>query len=255
MESFYCGIISDCQEWGQLSLAVQDIIHPNAEPTIPMLKVAFRHRGLPQSFAQMMEYTPHMMELAKQMGTRPPGVNSTDVPPDVMRQYLILKGNEWLNNATSPTQSPQPFEMHQKIPQSSLFQQEALPAPITPETAFTNNLNRRRNMPQEDPALQRLRELQFLQALFNMNNPPEGGQASGTQGQVPPLIRRMQDLRREMTDYLTENPLFALSMSSPGLQSNPNFKDMMTYKMMMDMELSPQQMFAMNHLLQLSQKK
>lgn len=87
---------TDCQEWGLLSRAVTEIVHPKAKPTLPMIQIAFKQNGLPKSFADMMEYTPHFVDLAMQMGVKPPGKKNDTVTAEEMKHYLILRGNEWV---------------------------------------------------------------------------------------------------------------------------------------------------------------
>lgn len=60
-----------------------------------MIQIAFKQNGLPKSFAELMEYTPHFVDLAMQMGVKPPGKNGT-VTAEEMKHYLILRGNEWV---------------------------------------------------------------------------------------------------------------------------------------------------------------
>ena len=89
-----------CQEWGLLSDAVKAIVHPNAKPSIPMVQTAFKQRGLPRSFQEMMEYTPYMVKLALQTGIQPKGAGGK-YTADSLRQYLIRRGSEWMRNQSN----------------------------------------------------------------------------------------------------------------------------------------------------------
>lgn len=83
----------------QLTSAVRSIVHPNAQPTPAMMAIATRQGAPPRTFLQMLEYTPHFVDLAMRMGVRPPGVNGT-VSPQVMREYMIARGNQWMQQQT-----------------------------------------------------------------------------------------------------------------------------------------------------------
>ncbi|XP_060574367.1 uncharacterized protein LOC132732036 [Ruditapes philippinarum] len=79
----------------QLQSAVRQIVHPNAQPTPEIMAIATRQGAPPTTIAQMLEYTPFLVNLAMQMGVRPPGSNGT-VTHEALRNYIIARGNQWM---------------------------------------------------------------------------------------------------------------------------------------------------------------
>lgn len=106
------------QAWGQLSKAVEAIVHPNAKPTLPMVNIAFTQKGLPQSFAEMIEYTPHMVDLAMKMGIEAPGYHGK-TNPVALAHYLVHRGNEWLQNQSNNAANSSITSMNSMPPTST----------------------------------------------------------------------------------------------------------------------------------------
>lgn len=79
----------------QLQSAVRQIVHPNAQPTPEMMAIATRQGAPPATLAQMLEYTPFLVNLAMQMGVKPPGTNGT-VTHQALREFIIARGNQWM---------------------------------------------------------------------------------------------------------------------------------------------------------------
>jgi hypothetical protein len=79
----------------QLTAAVREIVHPQATPSLPMMAIATRHDGPPTTMVQMLEYTPLFVQLAMQMGVKPPGTNAT-ATPQAVRELMISRGTAWM---------------------------------------------------------------------------------------------------------------------------------------------------------------
>ncbi|XP_045205255.1 uncharacterized protein LOC123557692 [Mercenaria mercenaria] len=85
----------DPMDMMQLTSAVRHIVHPNAQPTPEMMAIATRQGGPPATIAQMLQYTPFFVNLATQMGVRPPGTNGT-VTRQALTDFIVAKGNQWM---------------------------------------------------------------------------------------------------------------------------------------------------------------
>lgn len=78
-----------------LDSAVKQIVHPSAAPTQAMVNIAYNQGRPPSTTQDVMEYVPHLQDLARQMGVKPPGSKGT-VPPHVLNNYIMSRANQWL---------------------------------------------------------------------------------------------------------------------------------------------------------------
>lgn len=84
----------------QLTALVREIVHPDATPDLAMMAIATRQGRTPKTMIEMMEYTPLFVELATQMGVKPPG-STGPVTPQEMQELMITRGAQWLQHQTS----------------------------------------------------------------------------------------------------------------------------------------------------------
>lgn len=79
----------------RLTSALREIVHPQATPTMPMMMIATQQGGPPRNIPQMMQYTPHMVEMANRLNVKPPGVNGT-ITPNQLQEFIVQRGMNWL---------------------------------------------------------------------------------------------------------------------------------------------------------------
>lgn len=79
-----------------LDSAVKQIVHPGASATPQMVDIANAQGAPPSTYADLMEYIPHMQALARQMDVKPPGSKGT-VAPHVLDQFILNRATQWMN--------------------------------------------------------------------------------------------------------------------------------------------------------------
>lgn len=77
-----------------LDSAVKQIVHPSAIATSAMVNVANSQGGPPTTLQELMAYVPHMQNLARQLGVKPPGSKGT-VPQQILDQFILNRAMQW----------------------------------------------------------------------------------------------------------------------------------------------------------------